>query len=474
MPRIVLTGGAYTAQSLLANCQRCVNLYPEANPPDSQAPVPVTHYLTPGLRKLASPPMSGAGRALYTASNGKVYTVVGQNVYYINDGYAYTLLGSISSPPNPAYIQDNGATAIVVDGTANGYTIDISSNAFAAIVDPDFYGGTRIDYSDLRFILNKPGTTIFYYSDTVATTFDPLDFAAKAGYPDLLQTIQVLRREIWLLGQFTSEVFYNAGATDAIFEQLPGSFMEHGCIAPYSVAKADVSIFWLGRDFQGRCIVFEGTNYQAKRISTHAIEYEFSKYVTVSDAVAFTYQQAGHVFYVLNFPTADKTWVYDVSIGLWHERAWIDEDGIEHRARPNCHTFGYGLNLCIDWETGDLYAYDTETYTDDGNPVPRIRTFPHLVDDGKRVFYQNLIADVQVGTILDSTPPSIYLRWSDTRGASWGQRVRQSLGDTGDYLTSVQWQRLGVARDRVFELSWSINAKTALNGAFIQSKTAGT
>ena len=33
------------------------------------------------------------------------------------------------------------------------------------------------------------------------------------------------------------------------------------------------------------------------------------------------------------------------------------------------------------------------------------------------------------------------------------------------FLTTVIWNRLGMARDRVFKLQWSAPVKTALNGA---------
>jgi hypothetical protein len=61
--------------------------------------------------------------------------------------------------------------------------------------------------------------------------------------------------------------------------------------------------------------------------------------------------------------------------------------------------------------------------------------------------------------------PALGLRWSDTRGATFGNPVAQPFGT--DPLTQPQWNRTGYARDRVFELFWSAAAKTALNGAFV-------
>lgn len=62
--------------------------------------------------------------------------------------------------------------------------------------------------------------------------------------------------------------------------------------------------------------------------------------------------------------------------------------------------------------------------------------------------------------------PSLGLRWSDTRGQTFGEPVPQEFRD--DPLWQPQWNRTGMARDRVFELFWTAARKTALNGAFIE------
>jgi hypothetical protein len=65
----------------------------------------------------------------------------------------------------------------------------------------------------------------------------------------------------------------------------------------------------------------------------------------------------------------------------------------------------------------------------------------------------------------------INLEWSDDRGHSYGSPVSQSIGDRGEYRTSLQWQRLGMCRDRVFRISWSVPLRTALQGAFVDINT---
>ena len=513
MPRIPLNGGAYVSRSIIAANQRQVNLYSEKNP--EEAPSSYTLYPRPGLRVLATP-TPGRARGMFLASNNVLYAVVGQRVYSISPTWVYTLLGTMAQNlTTPVSMSDNSLTMMIVDGTGDGYTVNLLTGAFASFSAPGFYGADRIDFVDTFFILNKPGTGIFYTSLALSTTFDPTYFATKIGYPDHLVSVLVLHREIWLIGSVTTEIWVNGGGVNFPFEIMTGAFIQHGCAAKYSVATMGDSLFWLSQDLQGKGVVLQGGGYQAKRISTHAIEAAIAKYTTISDAVGFCYQQEGHQFYVLTFPTADATWVVDLSTGEWHEWNWIDGQGVEHRSRVGCVAAAYGLNVAADWQTGQLYAMDLNVYTDAGSPIVYRRDFPHMTKDGNRVQYLQFIADMEVGNDPGSSdvvlylrsaaywqpgqlsdvvgsrwsaaywqpgqlsdvvgsPPMLYLRWSDDKGASWSNPIGTSLGNVGDFLNSLQFQRLGMARDRIFSLFWSSPVRTALNGAFLVSRVLGS
>lgn len=473
--RIPLTGGAYMAKSIIADAQRCINLISEPNPQDAEAPA--SEYPTPGLTLVSTPPVPGESRGIYTASNGKRFEVVGPNVYFVDNSQNYTLLGTLTTQASPVSMADNTFTVFLVDGSPNGYNIDLVTNKMTLVTDPAFYGADTVNYVDTFFVFNKPSSQQFYISLSADVAFDPLDIASKSTYSDTLITLAVMHREIWLFGSQTTEVWYNTGAADFTFGRMPGVFIEHGCVAKHSVAKIDLALFWLGSDLQGQGIVFAGKNYAAQRISTYAIEQEFSTYPTLSDAIGFSYLQQGHAFYVLTFPTANKTWCFDVSTGLWHQRGYLNADGTVSRHRMNCTSFNNNRNLVGDWQTGQVFALDTNNYTDNGQPILRIRSFPHIAGkDGNRVLFRQFIADMEVGRGLpgDTADPEVRLRWSDDRGASWGNYVFGSIGKVGEFLTSIQYQRLGYARDRVFELSWSVPVKTALNGAYVDASPART
>ncbi|WP_369050355.1 hypothetical protein [Burkholderia gladioli] len=473
--RVALTLGAYAAKSLIAEAQRCVNLFGEQNPKD--APFPFTYYPTPGLTLVSTPPAAGESRGIYTATNGKRYEVVGPTVYYVDSANVYTKLGTLNSIGGPISMVDNTFHVFIVDGTSAGFTVELATNTMAQCTDPAFYGADKVDYVDGYFVFNKPGTQQFYISRYADITFDPLDIASKSTYSDNLVTLAVMHREVWLFGELTTEVWFNTGASDFTFGRLPGVYIEHGCAAKHSVAKIDLALFWLGKDLQGQAVVFAGRNYEAVRISTHALEQEMSSYAAINDAIGFSYMQNGHAFYMLTFPTANKTWGYDITTEQWHQRAFLMPDGTLARHRMNCHSVNAGRNLVGDWQTGAVYALDPNAYTDNGQPIQRIRSFPHLTgSDGNRVLFRQFIADMQVGAGMpdDSRDPLLSLRWSDDRGATWGNPIMASMGRRGEFRTSIQYQRLGYARDRVFELSWSEPVATALNGAWIDVSRART
>ena len=464
--KFALTQGAYQARSVAANAQRCINLFPELNPED--APFPVTHYPCPGLKLLATSPNNLKYRCLYrTKSTGELFAVCGAAVYQISSSYVFTLLGSIVSTTGYVSMCDNGFNIVIVDGSAAGYTVDLTTKAFATITDVNFYGGTRVDTSDTYYVTNRPGTNNWYISLTNQSVWNPLDIASKTSMPDKLQTVLVLNDNIVTIGALTTEIWFNTGASDFTYQKVQGVFIEHGTVSAASVAKYESSAFWLSQNEQGQAIVLRMGGLQVQRVSNHAIEDIIRKYAVISDAVGLAYQIAGHVFYQLTFPTADATWVWDDSTKLWHQRDALDASGVSHRHNAQVSAFAFGLNLCGDYANGNLYQLDLGTYSDNGTAIRYLRSWPVMEDEGKLLTYRNFTADMESGNAGAPLNPQISLRWSDDRGATFGNPVLMPLGSAGAYDASLRWWGLGVGRYRVFELSWSDAIQTALNGAWV-------
>jgi hypothetical protein len=518
--RIRLSGGAYTARSVIASAQRSCNLFSEQGPAGAIIDAAtgqgvgqplaggvsaglMTLYPAPGLMPIGVPATAGPARGLYRANSGTVFYACGATLYTVSSAWTCTAIGTIGDGSTPVSMGDNGQTLVLVDGTANGYTVDLTTLAFAAMSSAPYpagnapttlstmvygwLGADRIAVIDGYLLFNQPGTQQFYSTYNNEIVFDSLYIAAKDGFSDNLVAAVVNQRTIWLIGERTTEMWFNAGAADFPFAIMTGPFVHHGCSAKYSIAQINEVIYWLSQDQAGANILLRTQGYNATRVSTHAIETEWAGYATTADATAFCFQHHGHSFYQINFPSADRSWRFDETTGEWAQVLWSDSNGAEHRHRAACAAWAYGVNVVADWQTGALYALDAGTYTDNGAPIVCRRGFPHIVGDGDRVFYRSMMLDCEVGDSvgtfdpplspypdLGDTSPQVLLRWSDDRGRTWNNPVPASLGATGEYITSVQYNRLGMGRDRVFEVCFEASAITALQGAFITLAKVGS
>lgn len=492
--RLALLSASYSGQSIIASGQECVNLYPEINAnTDPQAPAPVTYYQTPGSELFVDLKVNAKVRGEYRTSIDTGYAVVGPSVFYIaydniTGNPTAIQIGSIADTPSQVYFKDNGLCVVLVDGVS-GYVIDMTSNAFAQITDPNFYPADFVDLLDTFFIFNRSGSNQFFISSSNASyamlstigAFDPLDIAAKSGFNDPIVGLVVVHRELWLIGTLTTEVWIGTGAADFYFQEVQGAYINHGSSARYSIASQDVLVFFLQQDQQGNGLVLQGQGYDVTEISTPRIVKEFKSYKTLSDAIGFCFQISDHSFYALVFPIANKAWLYDLGTKMWQEWNWVDGNGKLNRHRANCCMFAFGFVLVGDFENGRILKLNPNTYTDyfpatPTGPITRIKTFAHITGgEYERITYKNFDADITVGTIADEeADPEIFLSWSDNKGVSYGNPVEQSIGLTGEFLTTVSWNRLGMARDRVFKLQWSENADIALNGGFVELVKART
>ena len=432
MTRIALASGAYQARSVVSAAQRSLNLYPEPMPQAQGEPMPMAHYPTPGtwLAGIVGP---GPIRGIHRTTWGFVYLVSGSEVHQLNlANFTGTHLGDITPGlTTPVSMADNGIVLVIVDGSANGWTVDENTNTFALISDPSgaFVGADKVDYLETFFLFNKRDTPLFYWSQSNSIAFDLLDTGDKESFADLLVTLVVARREVYLLGTKTTEVWFHSGLTDASgagseFSPMQGVFIDHGIVAKYSAAEYDNGIYWLSRNRQGQGVVVTSSGYRTERISTYAIETALQTYSRIDDAIGWVHQINGHAFYVLTFPAADKTWCYDTGTKLWHEWCWIDTNGAEHRHRANCFCSFNDILVVGDRQDGSLYVLDSGVYTDAHaaatGPIKRVRSFPHMVADGRRLFFREFLADFETGTAPKQGPVPdnllVSLDWSWTIG----------------------------------------------------------
>ena len=466
-----ILGSTYVTRSVNAADARMVNLFPEVIPEGGKEPA----YLQrcPGLQNLATIG-NGPIRGLwaFSSDNTVAFVVSGNSLYKINTSYSATLLGTIAGT-GPVSMADNG-TQLFIAANGPGYIYNNTTNVFAPITDPDYPGAVTVGYLDGYFVFNEPNSQKIWVTSLFdGTSVDPLDFASAEGSPDGVVGLIVDHRQVWVYGTNSVEVWYDTGASDFPLQRIDGAYNEIGCISAYTIAKMDNSLFWLGADARGQGIVYRANGYTGQRVSTHAVEWHIQQYGTLTDALAYTYQQDGHSFYVLIFPSANTTWVFDVATGAWHERAgWSNGSFTRHRS--NCQMAFNNQVIVGDYENGNIYAYNLDTYADNGQIQKWLRTWralPTGQNNLKRTAHHSLQIDLESGVGLNigqGSDPEVMLRWSDDGGHTWSNYHTASIGKIGQFYRRVFFRRLGMTlklRDRVYELSMTDPVKTAIMGA---------
>lgn len=493
-------GGHDPAPDPYQNAQQCINYYPEVN---KQNPKEILALLgCPGLTQLVAAPGGGAPgfsssmtawpqpssvtnlpvRGLWEMPGGQTaIAVIGSVVYLVGIQTAatstsfavlkLTKIGFTNTATGPVSIRDNGpgGVAVIVDGPYGYYYVFGSAGSavgpvgtFTRIIDTAFLGADRVAFIDGWWIFNQPGTQVFYTpAQQYGTTFNGSNFALKDSSTDLLIAVIESKEQLWLLGERTTEIWYDAGGQYFAFQRLVGTPLQVGCKAKFSVARFNSEgqdgLIWFGRSERGENVIVKTQGLNAEVISTPAFGNEVATYPITSDAIGYSYQEDTHEFYVLIFPTADTTWCYDAQSGYLHKRLGYDPYAAQfHRHRSNAFMNFQGMRIVGDYQNGALYWLTRTAYTDAGWPLLARRRTPHVWDKGARgrVFMASLQVDINPGVGnaagLGNNPVAT-LRISRDGGKTYGNRFTAFLGKLAQRMTRVMWRRLAFARDNVID-----------------------
>src|ERR1700721_3848884 len=140
-----------------------------------------------------------------------------------------------------------------------------------------FSGPVSASYQDGFGVVNQSGTDQWWQSNLFDLSYwDALIFSSADGLPDDVVAIGNLHNQFFLIKQYDTEVWANAGLPGFTFQRESGVFSETGCAAPFSLAKCGESLIWLAQFVEGNCTAVMLTGYEPIKISTFAIEYAIS------------------------------------------------------------------------------------------------------------------------------------------------------------------------------------------------------
>lgn len=469
---ISLLGQPSPEKSVDLNSASLINWYLTTN--SEQGKYQLVAYPTPGLTTFASG-MAGNARALFE-EHGVLYAIGGNKLYSIDSSGTKTVRGTLNTSSGFAKIRGINDGLLIADGT-NVYSYTISTATFAQIADanakqtaPDI--ATQDEFG-ITISLNSQSWNSSTVSDL--TTWPALATASVTGNQSNLVAIATLHREIWLFQSGTTEVWDNLGTANFTFGRNQSVFIEWGCAAKQSVANGDNTLFLLGQSITGGVQVVRmgaagGSGYNPMIISTPAINYQISTYTTISDAIGFCYQQEGHEFYVLTFPTAAVTWVYDITMQVWHQRQSLVASS-QTRWLPSCYAFAYNKQLIGDYQSGTIYQLDMTNYQENGSAITRTLVSHPFYNAGNWTFVDRLQVDWDEGANSASNTMSLFI--SRDGGRTFGSAKTNNLAGAGTMISGnrVWYSRLGAAKTWVIKITTSMNALAIILGAWAVTRS---
>ena len=453
-------GGAYAGPSTNINAQVCQNLFPIPDVVGGKTMLALRN--TPGM-KLWATVGSGDFRGNFVWYD-YLYSVVGNTIYKINSNGVSTSVGTLSTTTGDVYMCGGVTYMLITDGSKGYYRIQ-ADTTLTEITDADFPIPGSCEYQDGYFIVSEKDTDYFYISAVEdPSSWDSLEFASAEDTPDDVLVLVSHARQLWLFGEETTEVFVNTGNSTYPFSRLSGAVLPIGVGAKGSVARGPEGLYLIDNYYRPR----HAAGYDLVGIAPEQIQHQIDSYERKDDAEGWIYSMGGHSFYVLTFPTAKKTWVYDITTQLWHSMSSGLTGGI-HRGK---HGVSFADKILVgDCYNGNLYELDYETYSDVGDNNRRVRTAQPIHKNRSLVSFSSFEIEFESGVGLvtgQGSDPQAMLDWSDDGGHTWSNEHWASIGKIGEYKTRVIWRRLGVSRSRIFRVTISDPVKIFMIGAFLE------
>lgn len=477
-------GPAYTARANILAAEECINMYLETNQAQSvyQRPqmyggqaftAPKGLFWTPGMAAFAALP-NGPVRGSVEI-NGRAFAVGGNSLVELFSDGTQTVRGTIANDGAPVAIAKSNIQLLIV-GNGRAYCYTLATNVLTEVTSQLVGSPAQAVYSDGYFIVSFQNSNKFQISNLLdGTTWDALFVNAVSVFPDNIVSLAVNHRELWVFGDRHAQPYQDTGSPE-IFDVIGGVLIEMGSAATFSPCLLDNSIFWVNEDERGARMAWRSNGYTPQRVSTPAVEADLATYADVSGMVTYSYQDGGHLFWVLYIPGAQWSWVYDVSEGIWAKRAeWVKNAWKPHYSQN--HIYAFGKHLVGDWNSANLYEMNVSFLNDNGLAIRRYRRTPTIVNEGERVFHAELTLYMRTGlgpqpplTDGNGNPraPQCMLRWSDDSGQTWSNEHWEPCGFAGQYNTRVIWRRLGQSRYRVYEWSATDPISWAISDAFLR------
>lgn len=462
------TGPSYQSRSRPLSSQQTKNFY-HAVVEEGKEQYVLHSY--PGL-KLAGNVPSGPDRGVRNFAEVG-YRIVGNTLYSFSSLGVHTSIGTV--PGTRRMIIDDDGGTLIMTGLDGQFSYD--GTTIQPITDSNIVNSIANTFINSRMVYTNPTSNLFVMANVNdPTVASGLNASSAESKPDKLLRAYAFKQNVYMFGVRTVEPYWNRDTGNPPLFRIDGQIFEIGLAAIHSVANTDQFLYWLGDDGA----IYQAVGGQRKRISTTAISHAIEGYNKIDDAIAYTYTLEGMNFYLISFPSENKTWVLNESLDKkgWFEISSGTSDG-SYQGSSLVNV--YSKNFVADSVNGNLYELDLNTFTNNGEIIQRRRITGSvsgklLGSPGSRVQMSRLefIMEKGVGLITgQGEDPKIIIDTSRDGGKSWFSEGFVRIGRLGETQLRVELFSLISDYDFIFRITTSDAVPYEIYSAAIDLRLAG-
>lgn len=451
--RLPLIGAWYNRDTDSTKDPRYLNAFPETRKLEQLDTTKIYINKRPGVDLLCSVASDAAGRGIIYF-NSFFIAVIGNTVYKVGvSGTPVSTLTTLTASTGPVgMIYCDSATLgdyiFICDGTiAKIVKEDFSVVDISAVPTPHTPTPTFID----GYVILPKGFLIYNSASDDPTTWPSDNYLAAEMFPDTVQALARQNNQVVVFGEMSTEFFYDAAnASGSPLSRNDAAVLQIGTAAPYCIYQNEKFCAFIAQSESGGRAVWLIEGFQPKKISDEYIERILDSEVDMSDCRGFGFRSKGHLFYLVNLKTINRTLVYDFDEKLWHEwSSWSnssDHNVFNYDYAADNHS---GKIFLLSSTNGDIYYLNVSKYQDESNPITvEIRTQKYDMDSYNRKF----IDKVRIVGDRYSTSNVVKLSWSDDDYQTWSNEKDITLTD--DYPA---FARCGSFRRRSFKIKHALN-----------------
>lgn len=381
----------------------------------------------------------------------------------ISDGKTFKITDSLGTKTeitgdefNNGQIVSFAAWDTSIYAANGGQIVEIPSSGTTAYIS-DADAPTTVSWVaeiDKYLVANEDGTERFWWSEVSLPEDWQANFASAEAKFDLLKCLRGSGSELYLWGSKTIELWTTTGSTTIPFARELQGFVDSGIGAEFSPAFCYGR--WCFLDNLGQVVSFAGREPQI--FSQTLNTYIQNNFGVISDAVGDRVIFGGNEFYLLSFPTEEKTIICDIQKGGWYEIAyWKTSQSIyqHYRARAACYSQEWNMSLIGDRLTGKIYRLDSNVHTDDSETQRSILRTPRIDHDypENRKESRCLVIDmVRTGTPTDMDDVEILIKYRDNDETIWKNEHAIAMGSPGKTGLRKKIKNLGMYNNRQYEM----------------------